>query len=156
MDRLVASAMLIEDQFLIAMDVEKALRRAGATDVRLASSVRDALHALTSFVPRPPFSRRARRACCSATAIASAIGRPGPASSSCASPGCVKASTPKQKRLALAGPLSAAGNARAARRWLANPHLANPNLALSDAHLPRIGDPMAAGRFRELGERAGL
>ena len=46
------SVLVIEDQFLIAMDLEQALRRAGAIDVRLASSVRDALHALTSFVPQ--------------------------------------------------------------------------------------------------------
>jgi len=45
------SILVIEDQFLIAMDTEQALRRAGATDVRLASSVRGALHALTNFVP---------------------------------------------------------------------------------------------------------
>lgn len=45
------SVLVIEDQFLIALDVEQALRRAGATDVRLASSVREALQVLTEFVP---------------------------------------------------------------------------------------------------------
>jgi len=39
----------------------------------------------------------------------------------------------------------------AARRRLANLRLANPNLAPSDARLPRIGDRMAAVLFRELG-----
>ena len=45
------SVLVIEDQFLIAIDAEQALRRAGAADVRLASSVRDALQTLTNFVP---------------------------------------------------------------------------------------------------------
>jgi hypothetical protein len=34
---------------------------------------------------------------------------------------------------------------------LAKQGLANPNLALSDARLPRIGDRMTAGLFRKLG-----
>ena len=45
------TVLVIEDQFLIAIDTEQALRNAGAVDVRLASSVRDALEMLTSFVP---------------------------------------------------------------------------------------------------------
>jgi DNA-binding NtrC family response regulator len=45
------SVLVIEDQFLIAIDAEQALRQAGATDVRLASSVRDALMVLADFVP---------------------------------------------------------------------------------------------------------
>jgi DNA-binding NtrC family response regulator len=45
------TVLVIEDQFLIAIDTEQALRNAGAVDVRLASSVRDALKMLTSFVP---------------------------------------------------------------------------------------------------------
>lgn len=45
------SVLVIEDQFLIAIDTEQALRKAGAVDVRLASSVRDALQVLASFVP---------------------------------------------------------------------------------------------------------
>lgn len=45
------SVLVIEDQFLIAIDTEQALRAAGAADVRLASSVRDALEMLMSFVP---------------------------------------------------------------------------------------------------------
>jgi len=40
---------------------------------------------------------------------------------------------------------------QAARRRLAKQGLANPNLAPSDARLPRIGDRMAAVLFRELG-----
>src|SRR5690606_14437559 len=45
------SVLVIEDQFLIAIDAEQALRQAGAADVRLASSVRDALLTLAHFVP---------------------------------------------------------------------------------------------------------
>lgn len=45
------SVLVIEDQFLIAIDTEQALRGAGAVDVRITSSVRDALQTLTSFVP---------------------------------------------------------------------------------------------------------
>ena len=45
------TVLVIEDQFLIAIDTEQALRRAGAVDVRLASSVGDALEILTRFVP---------------------------------------------------------------------------------------------------------
>lgn len=45
------TVLVIEDQFLIAIDTEQALRNAGAVDVRLASSVRDAFEMLTSFVP---------------------------------------------------------------------------------------------------------
>ncbi len=45
------SVLVIEDQFLIAIDTEQALRKAGAIDVRLVSSVGDALQVLASFVP---------------------------------------------------------------------------------------------------------
>lgn len=45
------TVLVIEDQFLIAIDTEQALRRSGAVDVRLASSVGDALQALGDFVP---------------------------------------------------------------------------------------------------------
>jgi DNA-binding NtrC family response regulator len=45
------SVLVIEDQFLIAIDTEQALRKAGAVDVRLASSAGDALRMLASFVP---------------------------------------------------------------------------------------------------------
>jgi DNA-binding NtrC family response regulator len=45
------SVLVIEDQFLIAIDAEQALRQAGAADVRLASSVREALLTLADFVP---------------------------------------------------------------------------------------------------------
>lgn len=45
------SVLVVEDQFLVALDTEQALRRAGAIDVRLSSSVRDALRTLTNFVP---------------------------------------------------------------------------------------------------------
>lgn len=45
------SVLVIEDQFLIAIDTEQALRKAGAVDVRLASSVGDALRMLASFAP---------------------------------------------------------------------------------------------------------
>lgn len=62
----------------------------------------------------------------------------------------------KRNALVLAGLLAAAGNGETARQHVANLRLANPDLALSNARLPHIGDPMAAGRFRELLERAGL
>ena len=45
------SILVVEDQFLIAMDTEHALSESGATDVRVASSVREALHLLTEFRP---------------------------------------------------------------------------------------------------------
>lgn len=45
------SILVVEDQFLIAMDTEHALYERGATDVRVSSSVRDALQLLTSFRP---------------------------------------------------------------------------------------------------------
>lgn len=45
------SVLVLEDQFLIALDAEQALRKAGALDVRLASSVSEALRILTSFMP---------------------------------------------------------------------------------------------------------
>ena len=45
------SVLVIEDQFLIAIDTEQALHKAGAVDVRLASSVGDALRMLASFAP---------------------------------------------------------------------------------------------------------
>lgn len=45
------SVLVIEDHFLIAIDTEQALRKSGAVDVRLASSVRDALQMLSDFVP---------------------------------------------------------------------------------------------------------
>ena len=45
------SILVVEDEFLIAMDAEQALRSLGVGDVRLAPSVREALEILTSFVP---------------------------------------------------------------------------------------------------------
>ena len=45
------SILLAEDQFLIAMDTEHALRERGATDVRVVPSIRDALRLLTDFRP---------------------------------------------------------------------------------------------------------
>ena len=45
------SVLVLEDQFLIALDAEQALRKAGALDVRLASSVSEALRILASFAP---------------------------------------------------------------------------------------------------------
>ena len=45
------SILVAEDQFLIAMDTEHALYERGATDVRVASSIRDALHLLEGFRP---------------------------------------------------------------------------------------------------------
>ncbi len=45
------SILVVEDEFLIAMDAEQTLRSLGADDVRLAPSVREALEILTSFVP---------------------------------------------------------------------------------------------------------
>lgn len=45
------SALIVEDQGLIAMDAEDILRRLGATDIRLAPSAEDALAALESFTP---------------------------------------------------------------------------------------------------------
>lgn len=46
------SILVVEDQSLIAMDVEDALRTMGADDVRLASDAEDALRALVSFTPQ--------------------------------------------------------------------------------------------------------
>ncbi len=45
------SVLVLEDQFLIALDAEQALRKAGALHVRVASSVSEALRILTSFMP---------------------------------------------------------------------------------------------------------
>lgn len=45
------SILVLEDQFLIAMDTEQTLRRLGAADVRLASTVEQALRILDSFAP---------------------------------------------------------------------------------------------------------
>lgn len=45
------SILVVEDEFLIAMDTAQTLRRLGVEDVRVATSVREALEILTSFVP---------------------------------------------------------------------------------------------------------
>jgi CheY-like chemotaxis protein len=43
--------LMVEDQLLIAMDVETMLAREGAASVETASSVKEALHALTIMRP---------------------------------------------------------------------------------------------------------
>lgn len=45
------SVLLVEDQSLIAMDTEATLRQLGASDIRLAANVRDALTILANFSP---------------------------------------------------------------------------------------------------------
>lgn len=45
------SILVVEDQALIAMDTEQTLRSLGATSVRVAPSVREALQVLASFIP---------------------------------------------------------------------------------------------------------